>query len=205
MPIEELKKFSYLELENLTPECNSQELESSVVRYATFMSNTVAEMKRESGSDPESLCFWIAKVNEIMIRAWRVPKRGHEIGNTLCDVLRKNGGLDILIENCVVNHATLRFQSAKLLQQCLVTANRGYVVEKGLDKVIEVAKVYTENISSNLEEVRVGTGILEHLFKHSETTCSDVIAMGGLGKFCLLLIKYFMGDLIQIAFAKSVL
>jgi len=56
---------------------------------------------------------------------------------------------------------------------------RGYVVEKGLDKVVAVAKKYTDDIR-NVDQTRVGTGILEHLFKHSETTCGDVISMGGL-------------------------
>ena len=115
-----------------------------------------------------------------------VPAYGHEIGNTLCDILRKSGGLDILIDNCIAEHKELQFQSAKLLQQCLVTANRGYVVEKGLDKVLSVAKQFTDTSPNGpvttVEKVRVGTGILEHLFKHSETTCSDVIAMGGLDR-----------------------
>ena len=53
------------------------------------------------------------------------------------------------------------------------------MVEKGLDKVVAVAKKYTDDIR-NVDQTRVGTGILEHLFKHSETTCGDVIAMGGL-------------------------
>jgi hypothetical protein len=60
-----------------------------------------------------------------------------------------------------------------------VTENRGYVVEKGLDKVVAVAKKYTDDIR-NVAQTQVGTGILEHLFRHSEVTCSDVIAMGGL-------------------------
>ena len=68
------------------------------------------------------------------------------LGNTLCDILRKSGGLDILIDNCVAEHKELQFQSAKLLQQCLVTANRGYVVEKGLDKVLSVAKEFTDTM-----------------------------------------------------------
>ena len=60
--------------------------------------------------------------------------------------MRNNGGLDLLIENCVSDHPDLQYQSARLLQQCLVTENRGYVVEKGLDKVVEVAKNYTTDI-----------------------------------------------------------
>ena len=95
---------------------------------------------------------------------------GHQIGNTLCDILRQSGGLDVLIDSCVAEHQELQFQSAKLLQQCVTTSNRGYVVEKGLDKLVTVAKLFTEDMR-DVEKARVGTGILEHLFKHSETTC----------------------------------
>ena len=173
--------LNFNDLDMFTSDTKIQELETAATKYASYMNNCM-EAIRFSNSDSESILYWISRVNEMMSRAWKVPYWGHELGNTLCDVLRQNGGLDILIDNCVIDFRPLQFQSAKLLQQCLVTANRGYVVEKGLHKVIDVAKNYTENIVRNLEAVRVGTGILEHLFKHSETTCSDVIAMGGLGK-----------------------
>jgi hypothetical protein len=42
----------------------------------------------------------------------------------LCDIIRKNGGMDILIEKCTASHQDLQFSSAKLLQQCLITENR---------------------------------------------------------------------------------
>jgi hypothetical protein len=60
----------------------------------------------------------------LLRRAWRVPAFGHEIGNTLCDIILKNGGMDILIDNCIAPHRALQFNSAKLLQQCLITENR---------------------------------------------------------------------------------
>jgi hypothetical protein len=192
IPIEDLthQLLHFDNLESLTPETNSRMVESALLKESSILANTIAIMKRD-GRDPESVAKWIDHVNNKMIRAWSVPAYGHEIGNTLCDILRKSGGLDILIDNCVAEHKELQFQSAKLLQQCLVTANRGYVVEKGLDKVLSVAKEFTDTNGVNssggpptvtIEKVRVGTGILEHLFKHSETTCSDVIAMGGLDR-----------------------
>lgn len=72
----------------------------------------------------------------------------------------------------------LKFSSARLLEQCLTTENRSHVVENGLEKVVNVACVCTKNLKT--DHSRVGTGILEHLFKHSEGTCSDVIRLGGL-------------------------
>ena len=180
MPVEELKRslVTFDDLHSLTPDTNTQMVENTTMRYVTVMGNAVDQLKRET--EDSAMADSMAAINNMMAQVWKVPALGHELGNTLCESLRKNGGLDMLIEKCVSDHKELQFQSAKLLQQCLVTANRGYVVEKGLDKVLTVAKKFTENIVGHPEKVRVGTGILEHLFKHSETTCSDVIAMGGL-------------------------
>ena len=71
------------------------------------------------------------------------------------------------------------FFSAKLLLSCLTSENRVFIVDKGLDKVVDVAKNYTVDIN-NIAQSQVGTGILEQLFRHSEVTCGDVIALGGL-------------------------
>ena len=117
-------------------------------------------------------------MNDMMKRAWSVPTYGHELGYSLCKTLKANGGLDILLENCVSKDSSLKFSSAKVLEQCLTTENRGYVVEKGLQKVVNVACDCTQE--NKIDQSRVGTGILEHLFKHSERTCSDIIKLGGL-------------------------
>ena len=71
---------------------------------------------------------------------WQVPSFGQEIYNTISNILRKNGGLDLLIDQCArQDHDELQFSSAKLLQYCiLLSENRGYVVDKGLDKVVKV-------------------------------------------------------------------
>ena len=165
------------DLEQLTPTTNLKNVENALVKYCGIMSGSVNAMKKNENAD--SLAEWMSKVNDMMTKAWEVPSFGHEIGVTLCDILRKNGGLDLLIDNLQTDNENLQYQSAKLLQQCLVTENRGYVIEVGLDKVVNVAKTYTEDIS-NIRRSRVGTGILEHLFKHSKDTCGDVISMGGL-------------------------
>ena len=81
---------------------------------------------------------------------WQVPSFGQEICNTISNILRKNGGLDLLIDQCArQDHDELQFSSAKLLQYCiLLSENRGYVVDKGLDKVVSVAKKYTQPLMS---------------------------------------------------------
>ena len=85
----------------------------------------------------------------------------------------------MLLNNCESEDEKVKFSSAKVLEQCLTTENRGYVVNNGLKTVVEVACDCAKN-SHSVDQSRVGTGILEHLFKHSEDACSDIIKMGGL-------------------------
>ncbi|XP_055631025.1 NAD(+) hydrolase sarm1 isoform X2 [Toxorhynchites rutilus septentrionalis] len=155
---------------------NPAEIENAIHKYSnhftTYVENlqTVEQIKKA----PNLLNV----MNEIIRRAWAVPTHGHELGASLCDTLRTTGGLDILMKNCIDNDSDVQFSSARLLEQCLTTENRMHVVKNGLDKVVNVACVCTRNNAT--DHSRVGTGILEHLFKHSEDTCSNVIRLGGL-------------------------
>lgn len=180
MTKEEINKYltSFDDLDRLGNTTNVKDVENALVKYSGVMSNTVEQLKKEHNED--SLASWITKVNNMMSKAWTVPRFGQDIGETLCDIMRNNGGMDLVMENLMTNHSGLQFNSAKLLHQCLETENRGYVVEKGLEKAVAVAKQYTRPDVKDVNQTRVGTGILENLFKHSETTCGDVIAMGGL-------------------------
>jgi len=176
---EELNKYlmSFEDLDILGNTTNLRDVENTLVKYCGVMSNTVDQLKSEKNED--SLANWITKVNNMMSAAWTVPRFGQDIGETLCDIMRNNGGMDLVLENLNASHSGLQFNSAKLLHQCLVTENKNYVVEKGLDKAVAVAKRYT-NDKRDVNQTRVGTGILENLFNHSEEACGDVIAMGGL-------------------------
>ena len=183
MPLEELEKClnRFDDLERITPSSDMKMVENTLVKYCNVMGSTVEEMKRNDNK-PDMLCKWLMKLNVMMDRAWQVPSFGHDIGNTLSNILRKNGGLDLLIENCAAEKEELQFSCAKLLRQCiLLSENRGYLVEKGLNPVLRAAIKYTDDVSK-FDRTQVGTGILEHLFRHSEVTCSDVIALGGLDR-----------------------
>lgn len=138
----------------------------------------------------------LERINGMLRGAWAVPTHGHELGYSLCNALRQCGGLDLLLANCTRQTSAaadsaagaastgspsddVQFGSARVLEQCLTTENRAHVVQHGLDRVVNVACACTRNANS-VDHARVGTGILEHLFKHSEETCSDVIRLGGL-------------------------
>lgn len=160
----------------LSATSGQREIEQAIQKYSNMLESCVSTLQERNCGFDESL--YLDRINEVICRAWAVPTHGHELGYSLCDSLRKSGGLDLLMRNCVQGDMTIKFSSAKLLEQCLTTENRTHVVDNGLDKVVNVACVCTKKQST--EHSRVGTGILEHLFKHSEGTCSDVIKLGGL-------------------------
>lgn len=156
------------------------DIQNAIMRYSGVMSNFVEQLKTmtfsEGFKDAPSL---LDNIDEMIRKAWSVPTHGHELGFSLCNVLRNNGGIDVLLKNCTSDDSDLKFSSAKVLEQCLTTENRGYVVENGLEDVVNVACDCTKN-GTSVDKSRVGTGILEHLFKHSEGTCSEIINLGGL-------------------------
>lgn len=167
---------NFEDLERLCTSTNQKDVEMTITKYTNHLSSHIKNLTRNDSikKAPNVL----DKINELIKRAWAVPTHGHELGASLCNALRVTGGLDLLMKNCTESDKELQFSSAKLLEQCLTTENRSHVVENGLDKVVNVACICTRN--TTIDHSRVGTGILEHLFKHSEGTCSDVIRLGGL-------------------------
>ncbi|XP_050457600.1 NAD(+) hydrolase sarm1-like isoform X1 [Cataglyphis hispanica] len=180
---DELLSLPLDDLDLLCSKSNPQDVHFAIAKYCRLLDSFMGRLKaitdgNKSGSCSKALQL-LNKVSEIIRKAWAVPIHDHELVYTLCNTLRTRGGLDLLMSNCVTNDHELQFSSARLLEQCLTTENRAYVVENGLEKVVNVACVCTKNTNS-VNHSRVGTGILEHLFKHSEDTCSDVIRLGGL-------------------------
>jgi hypothetical protein len=174
---DEIMNMTCEDLEQLSTTSNPQEVERAIHKYSTYLDQSVKCLQKMDHSKNAPLI--LDKINDVMQKAWAVPTHGHELGYSLCNALRNCGGLDLLMANCTEEDKKLQFSSAKLLEQCLTTENRAHVVEHGLDKVVNVACVCTKNANS-VAHSRVGTGILEHLFKHSEETCSDVVRLGGL-------------------------
>lgn len=174
---DEILNMTYEDLERLSSHSNPQDVERAITKYSSYLDQSVKCLQRidHVKNAPQIL----NKLNDVMQKAWAVPTHGHELGYSLCNTLRNCGGLDILMAICTKSDGDLQFSSAKLLEQCLTTENRAHVVEHGLDKVVNVACACTK-VANSVNHSRVGTGILEHLFKHSEETCSDVVRLGGL-------------------------
>ncbi|ESO95392.1 hypothetical protein LOTGIDRAFT_215051 [Lottia gigantea] len=127
------------------------------------------------GSVPEQIVA-IQELNTLIEQAWSVPIYGREVAYGLCDILRDDHALDIIVNYCASPNKELLQASAVLLEQTLTTGNRIQVADTGLETVVKMT-VETKN-DSNL--AKTTTGILENLFKTSEDTCSRVITLGGL-------------------------
>ena len=77
LSIEELSNhFNHFDdLESLTRDSNPKQVENVLVKHCSALNNTVEEWKKP-GSNAESLCQWITKVNILMNRAWENPVFG---------------------------------------------------------------------------------------------------------------------------------
>ena len=180
LPLEDIEKDldHFEDLEQIKHTTEMKHVEDTVINMCSVISSAMQQMQNNT-IQADKVCELLSKLNTKVAKAWDIPAFGNEIGKSLSKMLQNNGGLDMLIENCASKNKELQFCSAKLLLSCLTSENRVFIVDKGLDKVVDVAKNYTVDIN-NIAQSQVGTGILEQLFRHSEVTCGDVIALGGL-------------------------
>uniref|UniRef100_A0A2S2NWH4 ADP-ribosyl cyclase/cyclic ADP-ribose hydrolase n=1 Tax=Schizaphis graminum TaxID=13262 RepID=A0A2S2NWH4_SCHGA len=174
--VDDLLNTNFDDLDQMREIANTQDVENAIKKYSLYLENAVKGLMSGKYADTKGPIM-LNKMFDMICKAWAVPT--YELGYALCNTFRDCGGMDLLINNCVSKDQKLQFSSARLLEQCLTTENRSYVVENGLEKVVHVVCAYKSQVSS-ADQSKVSTGILEHLFKHSEMTCSDVIKLGGL-------------------------
>ncbi|KAM5273310.1 NAD(+) hydrolase SARM1 [Ctenodactylus gundi] len=117
----------------------------------------------------------LAEVFQLVEEAWLLPAVGREVAQGLCDAIRLDGGLDLLLRLLQAPELETRVQAARLLEQILVAENRDRVARIGLGVILNLAKE-----REPVELARSVAGILEHMFKHSEETCQRLVAAGGL-------------------------
>ncbi|XP_064618592.1 NAD(+) hydrolase sarm1-like isoform X3 [Lineus longissimus] len=134
------------------------------------------EIKLMTAEDADVQTNAIKQCHRMIVEAWMTPQIGRDYASALCDVLRDEGALDVLLENCWSPNRDIKLESTRLLEQSLTTENRDCVVKTGLENVVKMSCV----VKDDTELARCSTGILESLFKHSEHTCSRVIQLGGL-------------------------
>jgi len=134
----------------------------------------------KGGATASELCHALRNVLQMIESAWSMPAIGRDVAYGLCDVLRTDGGVDALLRNCDVDAdmpRDLRLGSAQVLAESMTVGNRDYVARiGGLEVVVRLATCARDDPPLSLAV----TGILESLFKHSQTTCATLISRGGL-------------------------
>ncbi|KAF7244218.1 Sterile alpha and TIR motif-containing protein 1 [Varanus komodoensis] len=129
----------------------------------------------KQAASPEESRAGLAEILALVEEAWALPAVGREVAKGLCDALRLEGGLDLLLSQLQAADRDTKGQAAQLLEQILVAENRNRVAQMGLGVVLSLARE-----RDCLPLARSTAGILEHMFKHSEDTCLQLISGGGL-------------------------
>ncbi|XP_036124804.1 NAD(+) hydrolase SARM1 [Molossus molossus] len=149
------------------------EVQGALERALPELQQALSVLKQASGA--RAVGAGLAEVFQLVEEAWLLPAVGREVAQGLCDAIRLDGGLDLLLRLLQATELETRVQAARLLEQILVAENRDRVARIGLGVILNLAKE-----REPVELARSVAGILEHMFKHSEETCERLVAAGGL-------------------------
>ncbi|XP_063060524.1 NAD(+) hydrolase SARM1 [Engraulis encrasicolus] len=117
----------------------------------------------------------IAEIYQLVEEAWILPALGRQVAEEICNRIRLDGGLDLLLQHLQTPAVEITYETAKLLEQILVAENRDYVARMGLGVILNLARS-----QEDAQLARSVSGILEHMFKHTEETSTQLIANGAL-------------------------
>ncbi|XP_029964847.1 NAD(+) hydrolase SARM1 [Salarias fasciatus] len=126
-------------------------------------------------SEAEETRRAIAEIYQLVEEAWVLPTVGRQVAEEICTRIRLDGGLEKLLQLQQTPAVELTYESAKLLEQILISENRDYVARLGLGVIL--------NLSQQQEDAQLArsvSGILEHMFKHTEETAVHLISNGAL-------------------------
>lgn len=155
---------------------NRQNQTNVKISYQKLSQELESHIKPLKAAKPKHEVRHLDKIKNVLIEAWQVPMYGRDIAYGLCDVLRSEGTLDMVINNCSSTNKDILKASAAVLEQCLSWENRNHVAQTGLETVVSM----TKREISNHEMSYIITGILEGLFKISEEASTKIINYGGL-------------------------
>lgn len=117
----------------------------------------------------------IAEIYQLVEEAWVMPTVGRQVAEEICNRIRLDGGLEVLLQLQQTPAVDITYESAKLLEQILVSENREYVARLGLGVILNLTRQ-----QEDAQLARSVSGILEHMFKHTEETSVHLISNGAL-------------------------
>ncbi|KAK2831565.1 hypothetical protein Q7C36_016651 [Tachysurus vachellii] len=117
----------------------------------------------------------IAEIFQLVEEAWVLPAVGRQVAEQICNRVRLDGGLESLLQLMQTPAEDITYESAKLLEQILISENRDYVARMGLGVILNLTRE-----QDDAQLARSISGILEHMFKHTEETSAQLIRDGAL-------------------------
>uniref|UniRef100_A0A8D3B717 NAD(+) hydrolase SARM1 n=1 Tax=Scophthalmus maximus TaxID=52904 RepID=A0A8D3B717_SCOMX len=118
----------------------------------------------------------IAEIFQLVEEAWVLPTVGREVAEEICNRIRLDGGLELLLQLQQTPAVEITYESAKLLEQILISENRwDYIARIGLGVILNLTRQ-----QDDAQLARSVSGILEHMFKHTEETSVHLISNGAL-------------------------
>ncbi|MCJ8740235.1 hypothetical protein PDJAM_G00056630 [Pangasius djambal] len=117
----------------------------------------------------------IAEIFQLVEEAWVLPAVGRQVAEEICHRIRLDGGLESLLQLLRTPAEDITYESAKLLEQILISENRDYVARMGLGVILNLTRE-----QEDAQLARSISGILEHMFKHTEETSAQLIGDGAM-------------------------
>ncbi|TWW77303.1 NAD(+) hydrolase SARM1 [Takifugu flavidus] len=117
----------------------------------------------------------IAEIFQLVEEAWVLPTVGRQVAEEICNRIRLEGGLELLLQLQQTPDVEIIYESTKLLEQILVSENRDYLAKMGLGVILNLTRQ-----QEDAQLARSVSGILEHMFKHTEETSIHLISNGAL-------------------------
>lgn len=152
---------------------NKNNLKLKYQQFCSSLEKEISDLKRATGADEVKP---LEHILESMVDAWDFPVYGRDLAYSLCDIIRNEGVLSLLVRNCESENKEVLTASAALLEQVMSLKNREHVTKDGLETVVKM----TQRAIGDHGLAMSTTGILENLFKVNEETSSKVIGHGGL-------------------------
>ncbi|KAI5625558.1 sterile alpha and TIR motif-containing protein 1, partial [Silurus asotus] len=117
----------------------------------------------------------IAEIFQLVEEAWVLPAVGRQVAEEICNRIRLDGGLESLLQLLQTPVQDITYESAKLLEQILISENRDYVARMGLGVILNLTLEHEDMLLA-----KSLSGILEHMFKHAEETSAQLIGDGAM-------------------------
>ncbi|NXA79493.1 SARM1 protein, partial [Thryothorus ludovicianus] len=98
------------------------EVREALERVVPVLRRAIAQATQAATA--EGLRAALSEVFRLVEEAWGMPAVGRDVAKVLCDVIRLEGGLDLLLNLLYTAELETKCQAGKLLEQILVAENR---------------------------------------------------------------------------------